>query len=164
MTLTRIATLFLATFLLQNGAHAADPELKIATLLGQATPPAGVVFEVASGRENALQWALPLIQDYTRRLRGRFPDLDIAVVSHGKEEFSLLDANRDKYQEVHKAVVQLTSDAKVPIHVCGTHAAWYDKSAEDFPDYIDVAPVGPTQIRDYQNLGYTLITLKQPKN
>jgi hypothetical protein len=46
------------------------------------------------------------------------------------------------------------------VHVCETHAGWYGVTAEDFPDYVDVAPTGPGQINLYQELGYDLIVIK----
>jgi hypothetical protein len=30
-------------------------------------------------------------------------------------------------------------------------------TAEDFPDYVDVAPSGPAQINQYRELGYVVI-------
>ena len=35
----------------------------------------------------------------------------------------------------------------------------YNLGAEHFPDYVDVAPTGPGQIRAYEELGYLLIEL-----
>ena len=50
--------------------------------------------------------------------------------------------------------------AFVLLHVCETHAGWYGVSAEDFPDYVDVAPTGPGQVSLYQELGYDLIVIE----
>ena len=65
-----------------------------------------------------------------------------------------------KNAEVHQTVQSLLAE-DVPVHVCGTHAAWKGKSADDFPDYVDVAPAGPTEIRNYQAMGYTLVRLRR---
>ncbi len=117
-------------------------------------PPAGVVFEIVQGQADALDWAIPRVAADARRLRERFPGLPVAVVSHGFEQFAL---KRDGAAPgLHRQVQDLVSD-DVPVHVCGTHASWYDVTAEDFPDYIDVAPSGPAQINAYRELGYELL-------
>lgn len=152
-----------AVLFVPTGCLASDPDVAINKIINMTSPPSGVVFEVASGKENSLQWALPIIRTYSQQLRQRFAHLDIAVVSHGKEEFALLSANEQKYRDVHQAVQQLTTEDQIPVHVCGTHASWKDKTPEDFPAYVDVAPAGPTQIQDYQNLGYHLVVIRKPK-
>lgn len=43
------------------------------------------------------------------------------------------------------------------LHVCGNHASWRSKTAEDLPDYVDVAVAAPAKINDYRALGYILI-------
>ena len=55
--------------------------------------------------------------------------------------------------------VQALVAADVPVHVCETHAGWYGVTAEDFPDYVNVAPTGPGQVRLYEELGYDLIVV-----
>ncbi len=59
------------------------------------------------------------------------------------------------FQQVQALVAE-----DVPVHVCETHAGWYGVSAEDFPDYVDVAPTGPGQVALYQELGYDLIVIE----
>ena len=54
---------------------------------------------------------------------------------------------------------QLVTDRDVDIHVCGTHAGWFDVLPEDFPDYVDVSATGPAQVNDYRALDYVLIVL-----
>lgn len=154
---TSIFLLFIVTI-----SHAAV-EVTVDSVLQREEVPDGVVFEIVQGQENALEWAIPLIQADTKRLRERFPKIHIAVVSHGKEEFALLRENATKYSKVHSAVRQLTLEDDVPVHVCGTHASWYDKQDEDFPDYVDVAPAGPAQINNYRSLGYVWIVVKKPR-
>ena len=90
------------------------------------------------------------------RIRNRFPDTEFAVVSHGREEFALQSQYQGEYAEVHEAVQALVA-SEVPVHVCETHAGWYGVTAEDFPDYVNVAPTGPGQVRLYQELGYELV-------
>lgn len=150
--------LLLITTLLWTGlVHAGDP---IGYLLNSDQPPPGVVFEVAEGDDDALDWAIPRIRDYVARLRARHPDLEMAVVTHGKEQFALQRRNRDAHPETHQGVQSLLGE-QVQVHVCGTHAGWYGVSAEDFPAYVDVAPAGPTQIRNYEELGWDRVRVER---
>jgi intracellular sulfur oxidation DsrE/DsrF family protein len=151
--------LILSLGLLLGGlAQAAD---EIHTLLQSSEPPAGVVFEVVESDGDALQWAIPRISDYARRLRARFPGLDIAVVSHGKEQFALQRQRRGEYRAVHQGVQSLLGDA-VQVHVCGTYAGWYGVTEEDFPDYVNVSAAGPAQVNDYESMGWEVVILTAP--
>ena len=139
-----------------GGAVKAD---SVESLLAATEAPAGVVFEVVSGDEDALGELLPVLKTDIERLRVRFPDLPVAIVSHGTEQFALTLDNRKNQPELHAITEELVSDKDVDVHVCGTHAGWYDVLPEDFPAYVDVAPAGPAQINDYRALGYVLIVL-----
>ena len=141
-------------------AHAGSQQ-EIDRLLAQADAPFGVVFEIAEGDGKALQWAIPAVNRYVQQLRKQFPDIGLAVVSHGKEEFGLMKSRQQENVQVHKTVQSLVA-SDVPVHVCGTHASWKGKSADDFPDYVDVAPAGPTEIRNYEAMGYVLIKVRKP--
>jgi intracellular sulfur oxidation DsrE/DsrF family protein len=143
-------------------AAIADDRTTMEQLLTQPPAPSGVVFEIAQGQESALEWALPEARRNAERLRAAFPDIKLAVVTHGKEEFALLTANADKYKDVHNQVKSLTQNQDIPIHVCGTHASWYEKQPEDFPSYVNVAPAGPAQINDYRALGYAVVRIRKP--
>lgn len=125
-------------------------------LLARTEPPFGVVFEIADDDDDALQQRLPAVRSAIDRIRQRFPQTEFAIVSHGREEFALQSIYRDRHADIHDQVRSLV-EAEVPVHVCETHAGWYGISAEDFPDYVDVAPSGPAQIALYLELGYELI-------
>lgn len=129
-------------------------------LLAQAEPPDGVVFEIVETDEDALEDLLPRVRTAIEKIRARFPDTEFAVVSHGREEFALQSQYQDEHAEIHQQVQSLVAD-DVPVHVCETHAGWYGVSAEDFPDYVNVAPTGPGQVRLYEELGYELIVIDQ---
>ena len=124
--------------------------------------PAGVVFEIVSGDEDALRWAIPTVKRHIDKLRERFPELSIAVVSHGREQFALTKNNQQKYKHVHTSLQALSKQAGVPVHVCETYANRNGVDADEFPEYIDVAAAGPAQINDYRALGYILIVVRQP--
>lgn len=131
---------------------------EIEKILAMKTMPDGVVFEVVSGNEDYLKTALNKFELYQKKLKAKFPDIDLAIVTHGSEQFSLTRENKTKYADTHKRV-QRISDSDVPVHICETHASWRDITAEDFPDYVNVSAQGPIQIRQYQELGYILIIL-----
>lgn len=133
---------------------------EIDKILAMEQSPLGVVFEVVEGNGDALDWAIPAINKYVKQLRHRFPDIALAVVSHGSEQFGLMKSRKKEKAEVHNTVQSLVAN-DVPVHVCGTHASWRGKKASDFPDYVDVAPAGPTEIRNYQEMGYLLIEIEQ---
>jgi intracellular sulfur oxidation DsrE/DsrF family protein len=129
-------------------------------LLQNEAAPDGIVFEIASGDPGFLDIAIPRIQDYSNRLREKFPDLSITVVTHGREQFALTRDNAKQKNDVHKRVQSLVKDYAISVHVCETYANWNDVAAEAFPDYIDVSAAGPAQINDYRELGYTVIRIR----
>lgn len=145
----------------QVSTAVASSQDRINELLAQSNAPFGVVFEIVEGRADALEWAIPEVNKYVKQLRERFPNIGLAVVSHGSEQFGLMTSRQNKHQEVHKTVQSLVAN-DVPVHVCGTHASWKGKSEKDFPDYVDVAPAGPTEIRNYEAMGYVLIEVDKP--
>lgn len=138
----------------------ADSQRQVEQLMQQAEPPIGVVFEIVTSDEAGLEWALPLTRRYIEQLRQRYPDLPLAVVTHGREQFALQNADRDAQQALHTQVRSLT-DNDIPVYVCGTYAGWRGLNPEDFPDYVNVAAAGPAQINDYLALGYTRVLVRQ---
>jgi intracellular sulfur oxidation DsrE/DsrF family protein len=138
----------------------ASSQSDVEQILAMHTPPFGVVFEIAESNEKALRWAIPAVNDYVKKLRGRFPNIGLAVVTHGNEQFALMTEERAGNQAVQDGVAALVKN-DVPVHVCGTHASWRGKSAKDFPEYVDVAPAGPTEIRNYQAMGYQLVRIRE---
>ena len=154
----RIVTTLLL-LLLQTAAAASSLE-QVERLIAAENPPDGVVFEIIEGAEG-LRWAIPQIVRYSERLRSRFTGLPIAVVSHGREQFALQSSARERFSEVHTLVQGLGRQQDIPVHVCGTHAGWYGVKPEEFPDYVDVAPTGPAQLRAYRELGYGLVVISR---
>jgi len=157
---TSLCLFFINTAVLVQTAQASN-QPEIDRLLAQKDAPFGVVFEISEGSGDALQWAIPAVNRYVKQLRKKFPDIGLAVVSHGVEEFGLMKDKQKKNAAVHKTVQSLVA-SDVPVHVCGTHASWKGVSADAFPDYIDVAPAGPTEVRNYQAMGYVLIEVEKP--
>lgn len=137
-------------------AESAD---SINSILSATTPPDGVVFEIVTGDEDGLEWAIPRTQEYIRQLRKKFPDLSIAVVTHGQEMFAMQEREAESSRQVHQTVKSLIQDQDVQVSVCGAYAGWRGLADEDFPDYVDVTASGPAQINDYVALGYTKIVI-----
>ena len=145
---------FILTALLPTLACANE----IDSILAKEHSPAGVIFEIVSGEEGLLNELLPYVNADIKRLRLRFPDIAVAIVTHGTEQFDLTK-DKKKNSKAHSLVEKLVNSDEVDVHVCGTHAEWYDVMPEDFPDYVNVSAEGPAQINDYQELGYILIEL-----
>ncbi len=149
--------LFLMLFLFSSLLLASDKD-DIAKILDQSETPDGVVFEVIGSDAEYLTNALERIQKYKDTLQKKFPKLDIAVVSHGSEQFALATKNAEKNKKAHTSVKRLVA-SDVPVYICETHASWRDVVAEDFPKYISIAAQGPAQIKQYQELGYILVVI-----
>ena len=132
---------------------------QIDNILSQEQAPAGIVFEIVTGSSNSLEWALPQTQKFIKKIRKRFPNLEVAIVTHGNEQFALTSKNNKKYKKVHSLTQQLVQKDNIPLHVCGTYAGWKGVDEEEFPDYVDVAAAGPATINDYKALGYILIKI-----
>ena len=151
-----LSFVFLAFYWLLPAPVAAFTDKDIDKLLALPEPPHGVVFEIVEGDEGALEEILPKVKDAIERIRAQHPKTEFAVVSHGREEFALQTRHQDEYAVIHQEVQSLVAD-DVPVHICETHAGWYGVTAEDFPEYVNVAPTGPGQVNLYRELGYHLI-------
>lgn len=150
--------IFLSLFFIQI-TFASSANEQIDDILLQEKAPAGIVFEIVTGSSNSLEWALPQTQKLIKKIRKRFPKLEVAIVTHGNEQFALTSNNNKKYKKVHSLTQQLVQQDNVPLHVCGTYAGWKGVSEEEFPEYVDVAAAGPATINDYKSLGYILIKI-----
>ena len=140
------------------GARAA-PADDVARLIAAGTPPPGVVFEVVSGDEATLERVLPVIREHARALRARFPDLPVAVLTHGSEQFSLLSETAGRYADLHALVAALGEDDGVPVQVCGNHASWRGKGREDFPDDVEVVSAAGATLAGYRDAGFVVIVM-----
>ena len=128
-------------------------------LLTAPQAPPGVVFEIVSGDPTLLQTLLPALRADIERLRGRFPGLPVAIVTHGNEQFALTKDKQAQTPELHSLARDLVTEDQVALHVCGTYAQWNGFDTEDFPEHVNVAAAGPAQINDYRALDYVVITL-----
>lgn len=138
----------------------ADNQSEIDKILKQESAPLGIVFEIVESDKSALTWSIPRVKKYSDMLRERFPDIEISVVSHGGEQFGLVRSEIKQNSKIHRLVESLVKQDDIPVQVCGGHASWYDVKKDDYPDYIEVTPSGPTAISNYVDMGYKLIILK----
>jgi len=153
--------LFSLFFLFSTTSYAKDDKGKsLGDILKLKEAPTGVVIEIVTWDGDNLNWALPRAQDHIKQLRETFPNLPVAIVTHGAEQFALTNDSKDENKKVH-SLVQSLGDADVQVHVCETFAGWRGLSADDFPSYVNVAAAGPAQVNDYLALGYELIIITE---
>ena len=152
---TRTLAAGVALLLLSHTTLAATLE----GLLARPSAPAGVVFEVVDRDPRALEFALAWVKRAATRLKARFPELPMALVTHGQEMFALKDDARGMNPAIHQLAESLSRDDGIPVHVCETYAGTRGLGAEDFPSYVDVAPEGPAQIRNYEALDYVRLVV-----
>lgn len=122
--------------------------------------PEGIVFDVETLEPNALQTLMPEIQKSVMRLKGAYPEVDIAVVTHGVEEFALQTSQATHHQGLHANLVQMVENSGISVHVCGAVAGLNNLTSEDFPEFVDYSESGMAQINDYKALGYQVIKVK----
>jgi len=156
--MSKLYSLF-AVFLIVATNACASSQNEIQVLLNQQDSPSGVVFEIVSFHRDALKTAIPQIIKYSSLLRERFPKISIAVVSHGNEQFSLTTKNKSAYETVHKQIKTLGEQQNIPVHICATYASHKGVAESEFPEYINVAASGPSQIANYRELGFVLIKI-----
>jgi len=142
-----------------SAAPYSHPEID--RLLAAEQEPDGVVFELLAWDDATWSWAAPMIADLRAQLQTRYPDVDVAIVSHGGEQFQLTH-DRIKQQPQALASLQSLSNEGVNLHVCGTHSQWNDVPESAYIDIVDVSPSGPAQVNDYIKLGYHHILLNRP--
>lgn len=153
---------FLAFFVLCHNAFASENHnALVANMIAAGDPPEGVVFEIVNRDSRYLDWALPEVQRLVKLLREKYPQLEIAVVSHGPEQFALMKNKLAEDTALSNSLKSLV-DSDVPVHVCGTLAERREVAPEQFTELVNVAAAGPAQINDYRSLGYARIRIEKP--
>ncbi len=131
-------------------------------LFAREQAPPGVVVELIEWQPGSWQWATPLLIELRERLRQRFPGTDLAIVSHGGEQFQLTRERRSEQPQATAGLQGLVDDG-VDLFVCGTHSSWRDVPEDAYLDFVKVAPSGPARINDYIELGYVHVRLDRPE-
>lgn len=168
--LKRTVILFLIIFNILHNVNALDnnierpselPEIdELNQILDGGDRIEGIVFTIYESDESSLTYIMPRLLYYVSLIKKKLNDLPVAVVSHGDEMLALTLENKDYYPEVHKNAKKLVNLFNVYFHVCGSFARLNDLEIQDFPDYVDVVPFGPSQINDYRSLGFNTIELE----
>ena len=91
--------------------------LSIDDLIAHNKRPTGVVIEIVSGDRTLLNTLLPGLNEDIHRLRKKYPDLPIAIVSHGQEQFMLTNNNRSEAEQTHAIVKQLTNNENIDVTI-----------------------------------------------
>ena len=107
---TFILALILSNLFFTQATLAENSEKQIEHILSLKKAPVGIIFEIVTGSANSLEWALPKTKRYINKLRSRFPKLDIAIVTHGNEQFALTKTNDKKYKKIHSLTQQLVQE------------------------------------------------------
>lgn len=150
---------------LLNFAVAADSFPKVhpvvEKMLAQTEPPEGVVFDIETLESNSLDKLAPYVREQIMLLKKKFPDVDIAVVSHGLEEFALQAKAQQENAGLHDMFNSLVQDQDVSVHVCGAIGGLKNLTQEDFPEFVSYSESGLAQINDYKALDYTIVPIRQ---
>lgn len=130
-------------------------------IIASGERPEGVVFELAAWGDNSWDWAAPMLSGLVERLRDAYPQLEIALVSHGFELFDLSHRS-GKAEQASIRLLERIATEDIDIHICGNFAGTRFYEPEDFFAFVDVAPSGPSQLEAYLKLGFTLVVLETP--
>ena len=134
---------------------------QIEDILTLKEEPPGVVFELIESTGYAWTWAAPKIRGYVLQLREKFPNIDLAIVSHGREQFALTKKSASSIVEEVSILKDMNKKDSVDINICGTHSQWLNVSRENYLPFINVAESGPALINDYKNLGFIVVLLEE---
>jgi len=153
--------LFLLLVLFQlslNALAGSGQQSRVQLIIDSNKAPEGVVFEIVNRDKHYLDWALKEAEGLSQQLRKKYPQLDIAIVSHGSEQFALTRKQLGNNAPLNTVVKSLV-ESDIDIHVCGTYAEYKGVDASEFSELVNVAAEGPAQIKDYLKLGYIKIKL-----
>ncbi|MDH5257925.1 MAG: hypothetical protein OEX07_07945, partial [Gammaproteobacteria bacterium] len=95
---------FLIVFSVLISSANASHESVVDKILSEKETPGGIVIEIVSRQNQFLDWALPEAQKQAKRIREKFPGLDIAIVTHGREQFALMANKKAEKMVVHSLV------------------------------------------------------------
>lgn len=157
--LIKVFILLILTIQFPVSVHAANAYMDIVqAIINTDKAPEGVVFEIVNRDKLYLDWALKEADDLSVQLRHKFPHLDIAIVSHGSEQFALMQSRLESNEPLQDMVRSLVK-RDIDIHVCGTLADRKGVDINEFSSLVNVSAEGPAQINDYIMLGYVKISI-----
>ncbi|WEJ63614.1 DsrE family protein [Thiomicrorhabdus lithotrophica] len=142
--------------LINNPTH---PQVE--QIIQSNTEPEGVVFEIETLDSQALETLTDYVISQIRLIKRVYPAVDVAVISHGAEEFALQKSASSEFADVHNMFNNLVSTQGVSIHVCGAVGGLKQLTQEDFPDFVSYSASGLAQLNDYKALGYSVVVIKE---
>jgi len=142
-------------------SHSSDVHPQVQKILNQADVPEGVVFDIETLDSDALNSLAPYVTEQIELIRKRYPGVDIAVVTHGAEEFALQKQAQSQNSDLHAMFSRLVTDQSVSVHVCGAVGGLKNLTREDFPEFISYSDSGMAQLNDYKALGYQVVVINQ---
>ena len=158
--IARISLILVCTVFATTLVFAASKEKQqLADLLKSQEPVVGVVFEIVGGDSMTLLRAVARSRGYMDKIKKRHPGIKFVIVSHGLEQFSMLDENQVEYSILHHQVENMVKYDGVPFQVCGGFAEINDVLHDEFVDYVEVLPSAPAQLDEYASKGYRIIEM-----
>ena len=107
---------------------------------------------------SALYWVRSLINPLTEAPYDMAPEfMDIVVIIHGTEIVTLVKKNYEKYRDIVERI-RYYAALGVKFRVCGLAAHDYGYDIKDFHDFVEVAPSAITELANWQQQGFALIT------
>lgn len=143
----------------QSSHHEMGVHPQVEALLQAEETPDGIVFDIETLDAKALDDLAGYVSFQVKRLKQTFPDVDIAIVSHGVEEFALQKQSQQQYSKLHSNFSKLVDSEGVSVHVCGAVAGLGKLVKEDFPEFVSFSDSGMAQLNDYKDIGYRVITI-----
>ena len=134
---------------------------QVEQIIQSNTEPEGVVFEIETLDPKALEILTDYVISQIKLIKRAYPAVDVAVVSHGAEEFALQKSASSEYADVHNLFNNLVSTQGVSVHVCGAVGGLKQLTQEDFPDFVSYSASGLAQVNDYKALGYSVVVIKE---
>ena len=102
--------LLIASFILFITSFTFANDAKVEKIVESKNPPIGIVFEIVDfSTKNYLELALNRFDTYQKRLKEAHPDIKLAIVSHGREQFALSSSNKQKFSKTHRLVQRILS-------------------------------------------------------
>lgn len=137
----------------------ADEIKQIGELFSKTELPRGVVFEIVGGDAGSLERAIERAREYSQQLREKHKNINIVILSHGLEQFSLLKERQQQHAGLHQKVGRLVKDDNIKLEVCGSFADMMGFESTGFVDFANVVDAAPAQLENYRYQGYAVIEM-----
>lgn len=141
-----------------------EASAQIQKIISDGEEPLGIVFEIETLDPFALQKITLYVVKQVKRIKQVYPDVDIAVISHGVEEYALTTKASSEYATTQRLLNEMVIQQEVSLHVCGAVAGLKGLEQEDFPNFISYSASGLAQLNDYKALDYTVVVIKALNN